>query len=109
MGCNWADLNQDGHLDLYLSSPTSVAGSRMLAHLDLDGRDRAAANLRQHAIGNRVFFGDSAGGFRELPPGHGASSAGWGWGAAITDLDLDGGLDIACVNGFVTGDLTADT
>ncbi|MEZ6018022.1 MAG: VCBS repeat-containing protein [Planctomycetota bacterium] len=109
MGCNWADLNHDGHLDLYLSSPTSVAGSRMLAHLDLDGRDRAAANLRQHAIGNRIFFGDDRGGFSELPAGHGAASAGWGFGAAMTDLDLDGALDIACVNGFVTGDLTADT
>lgn len=109
MGCNWVDLNRDGRLDLYLSSPTSVAGSRMLAHLDMDGFDRAAKNLRLHAIGNRIFFGTPEGSFSELPHGHGASSAGWGWGAAISDLDLDGALDIACVNGFVTGDFTADT
>jgi len=109
MGCNWGDLDSDGNLDLYLSSPTSVAGSRLLSHLDLEGDARAAANLRQHAIGNRIFFGDGLGGFNELPPGHGASSAGWGWGAALADLDLDGLLDVACVNGFVTGDLTADT
>ena len=71
--------------------------------------DRAARNLQQLALGNRLFHGTGEGGFEELPLGHGAASAGWSWSAHVTDLDLDGGLDVACVNGFVTGELTGDT
>ena len=41
--------------------------------------------------------------------GTGAEQAGWSWGTAATDLDLDGNLDLLSVNGFVTGDLPDDT
>ena len=64
-------------------------------------------SLGRMARGNRILLG-GVGGFTPAAA-RGAESAGWSWGAAATDLDLDGNLDLLCANGFVTGDLPEDT
>ena len=81
---------------------TSATGRRQAVR----GRAPLVAVGRM-ARGNRVLLG-GVGGFTPAAA-RGAESAGWSWGAAATDLDLDGNLDLLCANGFVTGDLPEDT
>ena len=113
MAVCWGDLNSDGWLDLFVAGPTSVAGKRVVGRLRGAGRDTARDDVLEGilglASGNALFFSDGEGGFERAPAGYGAAGAGWVWSTALADFDLDGALDVFCVNGFVTGDLPQDT
>ncbi|MFT7167823.1 MAG: hypothetical protein ACI80K_000945 [Paracoccaceae bacterium] len=130
MGVLWTDLDGDGRLDLYLSSPTSTSGQRILSSVGRERGELASRGMLQMANGNKVFLGrlvDSGQAEGVLEPGAeggprkikqmatfvrgdmGGKSAGWSWSAASPDIDLDGHRDIVCVNGFVTGQITGDT
>ena len=101
------DLDRDGALDLYLSGATSGTGRRMIERIARVSNGEPLASIGSMAAGNVVLRGTAEG----LQPqdGTGAEQAGWSWGTAATDLDLDGNLDLLSVNGFVTGDLPDDT
>ena len=138
MGVIWTDVDDDGRLDLYLSSPTSTSGTRLLKGVEDDLGAGASQGMMQMANGNKLFLGrmleqapvpdvtadselepaadepvaEDAG--RRLMAGFeqvdvGGTRAGWSWSAASPDIDLDGNRDIVCVNGFVTGDISGDT
>ena len=111
MGALWTDINGDGRLDLYLASPTSTSGSRLLGGVEKRRGSAATRGMIQMANGNKVFLGrvgdDGAATFERS--GLGGTRSGWAWSAASPDIDLDGTRDIVCVNGFVTGELSGDT
>ena len=96
-----ADLDRDGALDLYLSGATSGTGRRMIERIARVSNGEPLASIGSMAAGNVVLRGTAEG----LQPqaDTGAEQAGWSWGTAATDLDLDGNLDLLSVNGFVTG------
>ncbi len=108
MGVSWGDLDSDGRLDLYVSNMSSTAGKRILGRLSESLDPELHAQLSKAAAGNTVFLAGD-GGFERQPASAGGVGANWAWSAALTDLDLDGALDVFCVNGFVTGDLPQDT
>ncbi|MEZ6003211.1 MAG: VCBS repeat-containing protein [Planctomycetota bacterium] len=109
MGVSVGDPNRDGHLDLFLTNPSSNTGRRVLARFEEDKREGAYESLARMAGGNLLLEGNGKGGFRVVEKAGGAGSAGWAWGQAVVDLDLDGNQDVYCVNGFVTGDIPRDT
>ncbi len=111
MGALWTDLNGDGRLDLYLSSPTSTSGTRLLGGVEERRGTAATQGMIQMANGNKVFLGtELEGGKAGFVRGDmGGTRSGWAWSAASPDIDLDGTRDIVCVNGFVTGELSGDT
>ena len=108
MGVSWADLDGDAEVDLFLTQPSSHAGHRLLDRIEGQAGSSTMGALQRMAAGNALFLRDEAG-FVERSGGSGARHAGWAWGHACVDLDLDGALDVFCANGFVTGDLPEDT
>jgi hypothetical protein len=109
MGVTWGDLNQDGQLDLYVSNMSSTAGNRILGRLQDDLDPELHATLKKLAAGNTIFLSSAEARFEQLPGSAGGVNASWAWSAVLRDFDLDGCLDVYCVNGYVTGDLAHDT
>lgn len=111
MGAAWGDLDNDGTLDLYSANMSSTAGNRILGRLR--GDEERRASLLKMAAGNSIFLSRGAGEgqrrFELLPTARGGVDANWAWSPALADYDLDGRLDVFCVNGFITGDTPADT
>jgi len=109
MGVSAGDPNEDGHLDLFLTNPSSNTGRRVLRRFEEDAHTETMDSLARMAGGNLLLEGDGRGGFRLKEKAGGAGGAGWAWGQVLADLDLDGHQDVFCVNGFVTGDIPRDT
>ncbi|MEL6428359.1 MAG: VCBS repeat-containing protein [Planctomycetota bacterium] len=110
MGAVWTDLDADGRLDLYLASPTSTSGSRLLSSVEGERGRGSSLSMMQMANGNKAFFGRVEDGRSTFAAADvGGTRAGWAWSVATPDIDLDGARDIVCVNGFVTGEITGDT
>jgi enediyne biosynthesis protein E4 len=89
MNCSIADLDNRGMLDIYVSDihvPLQAEGSLL---------------WKSYKNPSNAFVPD----FRDEATGRGVlNEGGFGWGAAIGDLNLDGWLDIVQANGMVNDD-----
>ena len=100
MGASWADYDNDGQTDIYISNMYSKAGQRILSQVaDIDPR------IREMAGGNFLYRGDD--GKFSLVSGSGESDlhvakAGWSWGSQFFDYDNDGYRDIYALSGYYT-------
>jgi len=99
MSVTFGDLDNDGVLDLYVANMCAVEGDRILARLKLDHAQ--LHGMDDVARGNSLFLrrGDR---FERMPAAYGATQGRWGWASQAADLDNDGRLDLACVNGFIS-------
>ena len=98
--CGFADLDRDGHLDLYVTG--YVRWSEALdVPCNSDGvRDYCPVNMYE-GLPDRVYAGDGAGGFAERTGEWGLESSGRGLGLALVDLDDDGDVDVYVANDSV--------
>ena len=111
MGVSAGDYDNDGLIDLHVTSMSSTAGNRILKRLFPD----KAAQLDETRILNKLAAGNTV--FRNLGEGHfedvsarlGPFAGGWAWGGGFVDFDNDGWLDIHSPNGFVSGKSLKDT
>jgi hypothetical protein len=108
MAASYGDWNNDGLLDLFVSNHYSSVGQRVLERMRQDSGQTFAKGLLELPEGNGVFV-FRQGKFDSVGPSSGATDASFAWSNAVGDLNLDGCLDVVCVNGFVTGDLPHDT
>ncbi|MHC4810215.1 MAG: FG-GAP-like repeat-containing protein [Planctomycetota bacterium] len=83
-GACLADLDGDGHLDIYLPQGGAIPG-------DPPAGDPAASV-------NRLLLGRGDGSFRDATDGSGAGDAGYGNGGFAADVDGDGDLDLLLTN-----------
>lgn len=88
MGAAIGDFDNDGDEDWFVSAIYDDDGI-------LEGNWSGA--------GNRLYENIGQGTLRVLPRHRTPLDAGWGWGSTLADLDLDGWLDLAVVNGWPKG------
>ncbi|MBX3745171.1 MAG: CRTAC1 family protein [Verrucomicrobiae bacterium] len=95
-----SDFDADGRLDVLLvGMPQTTADRLESLGLERPGFESWARQRARMTFGNRLFFGQAAGGFQQRPAGKAIARAGWAWDAAAADLDHNGFPDLYFVNG----------
>lgn len=111
MGMDVADLNRDGHVDLFVADMLSVEHTRrMMQRIDmhmeaspigaLDDRPQVSRNVVQLARGDGTFA--------EIGQFCGLAAAEWAWAPIFLDVDLDGYEDLLVPNGFERDTMNLD-
>ncbi len=110
MSVDWADANNDGWMDLYVSNMFSSAGSRITHQRQFKpGAKRSdVEGFRRHARGNSLFLNQGDGTFADVATTSGTVMGRWAWGSQFVDMNNDGWQDIYVTNGFVTADNNND-
>lgn len=117
MGVAWADYDNDGDLDLFVSN--MYANSRWaLFHPEfpppVPWYFSWVPLARVHEItdeltrGSTLLRNNSDGTFTDVSSAAGVRDTQWAWGAEFLDYDNDGWLDLWVTNGMVSGHLTDD-
>ena len=104
MSVSWADADNDGDRDLYVSNMWSSAGNRIAYQRNfLSGAAEASrAEFQRHARGNSLFVNNGDGTFRDASLEAGVAMGRWAWGSRFADINNDGWEDIFVANGFIT-------
>ncbi|GMI09324.1 hypothetical protein TrVE_jg750 [Triparma verrucosa] len=96
MGSTIGDINEDGHLDIFLSA------------ISCPGCTNGRLFYGQKKSGNRLYIKGEGFHMKDKTTEYGVLDGGWGWGTTMFDFDNDGDLDIAMVNGFDFAGSTED-
>ncbi len=82
MSASWGDVNNDGWLDLFVSSTEYFKPKN-----------------------NHLYLNDGKGGWLNAPSGPLSTDGGCSYGSAFEDYDNDGDLDLFVANGYCTGQI----
>lgn len=108
-----ADINRDGHFDLFVADMLSRKHPRRLMQLAETAPYVAAVGLyqdRPQFDRNVVQLNRGDGTFADIAPYAGLAESEWTWVGAFLDVDLDGYEDLLCTTShqFDTQDLDAE-
>ena len=105
MGLASGDINNDGLTDVFVSNMYSKAGNRVIDNLPPGHYDdEIMRKLRRMVAGSELYVNRGDLSFEVVADRMQISKIGWGWGAALVDLDNDGWLDLYSTAGFISVD-----
>ena len=105
MGCDAADINNDGVLDLAVVDMTPADHYRnkvLMESMDTERFRYLHDRLRftRQYMFNSLQMGSGYGTFQEVGKAYGVSQSEWSWAALLADFDNDGYKDYYVTNGF---------
>ena len=105
MGVDIADINNDGHQDIYvldMASQDHYRSKTLMASMDVESFDLLTEKfgfVHQYMF-NSLQLNNQMGRFDNIAHMSGVSKTDWSWSALIDDVDLDGYKDIFVSNGY---------
>jgi len=110
MSACWADFNNDGHQDIYVSNMWSAAGQRVAEQPIFHANEPAEiqSNYRRHARGNSLYKNSGNSHFKNVSDEAGVEIGRWAWSSDTWDFDHDGYSDLYIANGYISGPDTRD-
>ncbi len=105
MSACWADVNNDGRADIYITSMWEAAGQRVSGQPQFhEAASPATRTLYQrHARGNALYRNQGDGTFENDGQKAGVAMGRWSWSADFWDIDHDGYADLYVTDGYITG------
>jgi len=105
MGCDAADINNDGVLDIAVVDMTPADHYRnkvLMESMDTERFRYLHDQLRftRQYMYNSLQIGSGYGSFQEVGKAYGVSQSEWSWAALLADFDNDGYKDYYVTNGF---------
>ena len=110
MSVDWADADNDGHMDLYIGNMWSSAGNRIAFQQQFKPgtSEETRQAIQRHARGNTFFKNVPGKPFLDASETAGLTMGRWAWGSNFIDLNNDGWEDIYVANGFMSAPDTGD-
>ena len=106
MGACWADVNNDGHQDIYITSMWEAAGQRVSeqSQFHAEAPPKIRSLYQRHARGNALYRNQGDGTFKNVGHDAGVEMGRWSWSADFWDFDHDGYQDLYVTNGYITAE-----
>jgi len=110
MSACWADFDNSGPQDVYVSNMWSAAGQRVSGQDVFHPEDspETLALYRRHARGNSLYKNLGNLKFKNVSSESGSEFGRWAWSSDSWDFDHDGYPDLYVANGYVSGADTHD-
>jgi len=110
MSACWADFDNDGRQDIYVSNMWSAAGQRVSEQPIFHANDTAdiQSHYRRHARGNSFYKNSGNSHFKNVGDEAGVQMGRWAWSSDAWDFDHDGYSDLYVANGYISGPDTRD-
>lgn len=110
MGADAADLNRDGHDDLYVLDMMSRSHAIRLTRMDasMDPRPPGQILARPQLARSTLHLNRGDGSFAEIAQYAGLEASEWAWTPLFLDIDLDGLEDLLVTTGHARDDMHVD-
>jgi tetratricopeptide (TPR) repeat protein len=105
MGCSWADIDNDGRQDIYVTSMWEAAGQRVSEQKQFhpEAPEKIRELYQRHARGNALYQNQGQGTFKNIARQAGVEMGRWTWSSDFWDFDHDGYSDLYVANGYISG------
>lgn len=104
MGSDWADIDNNGHFDLYtldMAPEDHVRSKKLMASMSNEVfRTMVAEGLQYQYMINTLQYNHGKGLFSEVSQLAGINKTDWSWTALFQDFDNDGMKDLFVTNGI---------
>ncbi len=104
MGSDAADINNDGHTDVFTLDMLPESNERIKLSSGDDNYDKYRflidAGFHHQTMRNMLQLNNGNGTFSEIGQLAGISNTDWSWSALFADFDLDGNKDLYISNGY---------
>lgn len=103
MGLTCGDLDNNGHIDLYIQQMYSKSGQRIIGNVsEAAYPPEVLTKLRSLVGGSQLYLNSGDMKFQRVGQKLHVNEIGWSWGASLSDFNNDGFLDLYATCGFIS-------